>query len=257
MPPTDPSFVDETSREDEGRYLLRGRQDIRQALQWLVDSKALVSASLSPGNRTFPTAVLRVADDDTLLIDGSADDSVNRSILQAHHLTCVAQPDRIRMQFQLHGLAALDIDGQVAFRAALPERLMKLQRRELYRLKVPVSQPLKCTVTVPEADGEDRVLQLRVIDISCGGVSLALPATLGEASLPRELDDCLLHLPEADGIAIGLRVRSLSRQLQPNGTETTRAGCQFSHLPRGADAVIQRYIFRMDRQRSARERGNG
>ncbi len=50
-------------------------------------------------------------------------------------------------------------------------------------------------------------------------------------------------------------VKSLHSQLNQNGTESWRAGCQFTDLPRGADALIQRYIFRLERQRSARERG--
>ena len=41
----------------------------------------------------------------------------------------------------------------------------------------------------------------------------------------------------------------------PNGSEGFRVGMQFSDLPRGADETIQRYIFRVDRQRNARKSG--
>ena len=56
-------------------------------------------------------------------------------------------------------------------------------------------------------------------------------------------------------LQIELVVCNLLPQRQPNGIEVKRVGMRFDSLPRGGDSAIQRYIFRIDRQRKARRNG--
>ena len=64
-----------------------------------------------------------------------------------------------------------------------------------------------------------------------------------------------LPLPDGRDLDIALVVCNLLPQRQPNGIEVKRVGMRFDSLPRGADSAIQRYIFRVDRQRKARRNG--
>jgi c-di-GMP-binding flagellar brake protein YcgR len=244
--------------DEEEKYLLRGAREIGLVLQSLIDKRALVSAYISPRNHTFPTALISVSPEEgTLLIDGSANDAINRSVAQAHHLTCVSQRDRIHIQFRLTGLAPALADGPIAFRADIPDRVLKLQRREFYRLQTSVSEPVVCSIPTAQSDVRSEYEDLRVLDISGGGIAVVVPQGHPLFKPFRELEGCLLKLPDVDPIPVQLSVRNLFRQLNQNGTEIWRAGCQFTSLPRGADVLVQRYIFRLDRQRSARERGVG
>jgi flagellar brake protein len=248
--------VEPVRYDEEEKYLLRRPREIHQVLQSLLDRHALISAYPALRNHGYPTALLALDEDGRhLLIDGNMQEAINRIIEQAHHLTCVAQLDRIHIQFRLAPLSRMIIDGQTAFRAPLPEQLLRLQRREFYRLQVPVAQPLTCELPIPRGDGEVEPLPLRVLDISAGGVALAVPADQPQFRPFREYEDCVLHLPDAAPIAVRLMIRSLFRQINQNGRESWRAGCQFTALPRGAEVLIQRYIFRLERQRNARERG--
>ena len=90
---------------------------------------------------------------------------------------------------------------------------------------------------------------------AAGGTALAVQAEEPTLRPYKEFPGSLLHLPDSGPLCVRLMVKSLHRQLNQNGSESWRAGCQFTDLPRGADALIQRYIFRLERQRSARERG--
>jgi c-di-GMP-binding flagellar brake protein YcgR len=244
--------------DEEEKYLLRGVREIGLVLQSLIDKRALISAYVSPRNHTFPTALISVSPEKgTLLIDGSANDAINRSVTQAHHLTCVSQLDRIHIQFRLTGLSPTLVEGKIAFRADVPDRVLKLQRREFYRLQTSVTEPVTCSVPTAQPGAASEYTELRVLDISGGGIAVVVPHGHPLFKPYRELEDCLLRLPNVDPIPVQLSVRNLFRQLNQNGTEIWRAGCQFTSLPRGADVLIQRYIFRLDRQRSARERGIG
>ncbi|WP_296278309.1 flagellar brake protein [Pseudoxanthomonas sp.] len=254
--PSDAPLADPVRYDDEEKYLVHGEHAIRQILQSLIEKRALVSGCAMPRNHTFPTSVVEVLDDeDAVLIDGSASEAINRSLDEATHVTCVSRLDRIHVQFRLYGLQRVQKDGQVAFRAELPDSILRLQRREFYRLQVPVTQPMECGIPERQPDGETTYRKYRVLDISGGGIALAVQA--GEPTLRpyKEFPGSLLYLPDGGPLCVRLMVKSLHSQLNQNGSESWRAGCQFTELPRGGDALIQRYIFRLERQRSARERG--
>ena len=64
-------------------------------------------------------------------------------------------------------------------------------------------------------------------------------------------------MPDTTPIQVTLVVCSQIPRKQANGVEQQRVGLRFEDLPRGADAAIQRYIFRIDRERKARLNGEG
>ena len=263
--------------DDEARYLLSDRREIAAILRQLIEAHALLSARLRPGTDTFITAILGVAEDgESLVIDASRDDAINARIMgearnptagasraedaattdpdQAVVLDCVTQLDRVRIQFGLKSLQLTSSEGSAAFRAALPQQLLRLQRREFYRLQAPVTQSLTCTLPLRHTDGVVRNADLRVLDISGGGVAIAVPPADAMLEAGMELMDCQLKLPGSAPIPARLSVRNLFRITTPNGIEMLRAGCQFTHMPRGAEDTIQRYILKVERARNARQR---
>ncbi|MCW4455171.1 flagellar brake protein [Flavobacterium sp. MXW15] len=249
------SSSDPATAETDERYLVRNPRQIRQLLQALIDNRSLINAHLGGRDRSFPTAVLELdPDGDWLLLDGSPQESANAAAEQASHLLCFAQLDRVMVRFRLEKLSRASSGGHAAFRAPFPEELCHLQRRELYRLETPITDSPICTV--PVSDDGTRTTEFRVLDISGGGIALALPPEQRLFSLQKRYPGCLLKLPDAAPIQVALVVCNMFRQTLPNGTEQQRVGLRFDELPRGADAAIQRYIFRIERQRSARKNGD-
>ena len=252
MPEAHESNAAPMDLEDAARYTLHDPREIARVLQSLADAGALISAHIMPGGLPCPTALLDVDADGNVLIDGNHQESINQRIAAAHHLTCVSQLDRVRIQFRLQALARVDNDGRAAFSAPAPESLLKLQRRELYRLQL-VPGPV-VTVQVPPGDGEDKPLRLRVLDLSGGGLALAVREDDEARFRPRaRLADCLLCLPDAEPMAVQLEVAHLCRR-EPLVGAPLRAGCRFVALPPQVEKQVLQYIFRVERQRNARER---
>jgi len=244
--------------EQQDQYLLHDPREIRRVLQVLVERRSQVSVHLASRNRMFPSALIKLADGaDELDIDGSRDAQTNEALLQANHVTCVTMLDRVPIQFRLAGLERLDVDGLVTFRTVLPASLLYLQRREYHRLRVPVSEPVRCTLPDPAPALPARAFQkeLPVLDISVGGCLLALPRDCPDFTVASTFD-CILHLPGASPIALQLRVRSRLEPPSHDKTHGPRAGCEFTQLAASAESQIQRYVFRIDRLRKARERGD-
>lgn len=235
------------------KFLLRGRRQVRQLLQELIDHRALVSLYLLPGAESFLTAPVTLSDDEEwLYLDASIDAATNQRSTQAGSLLCVTQLERIRIQFSLSGVSLTSLGGRTALKAAVPADILRLQRREFYRLPVPLSHPIACSLARIGAPGR---VDVRVLDIGAGGIAIQLPPGEISLELSQELPNCLLKLPEVEPITLSLEVRNIQRQASRSGIESLRVGCRFAALPRGADTAIQRYIFRVDRERSARERG--
>lgn len=248
--------IDLVDSDDIEKYLLRGKREIRQILQGLIDSRALITAQFSPGRQSFLTAlVLLPEDSDSLILDASADERINQLAGSADSLVCMAQLDKIRIQFSLETPALVSHEGRAAFRAQQPAELLRLQRREFYRLQTPVTHTVSCQIPVLQADGRQVTLEARVIDISGGGVAVIVPPDDMPFSADTEFADCRLNLPDLGVINVRLKVRNLFRLTNRNGIEMMRAGCEFMDLPRNADSAIQRYILKVERDRSARERG--
>jgi c-di-GMP-binding flagellar brake protein YcgR len=235
------------------RFLVRNPRQLRQLLRSLIDQRSLINAHIDGRDRSFPTALLDLdEDDDVLLLDGSPQEAANRAAEQADHLLCFAQLERVMVRFRLHGLQRIDNEGHVAFRAALPEELVHLQRRELYRLETPITDSPQLLLPAGEARAE--ALSMRVVDISGGGLAVTVPSDSALFSLQKRYP-AQLSMPDGPDLQIELVVCNLLPQRLPNGTEVKRVGMRFETLPRGADSAIQRYIFRVDRQRKARKNG--
>ncbi len=244
-----PSF-DGNLYADE-KYMVRNPRQIRMLLQAMIDQRAAVSVHPDGREQSFPSAVLEL-EEDTLLLDGSPLPAINRSTADATHLLCFAQVDKVMVRFRLDHPQMLVEDGRTAFRVSLPEEVYHLQRRELYRLETPVGDSPWCVFPNPE--GGDP-LRWRVVDISAGGIAVLLPPELTLLRLQQRYGGCELHLPDTAPIPVTLVVCSQLVRKQANGLEQQRAGLRFEDLPRGADAAIQRYIFRIDRERKARRNG--
>lgn len=241
---------------DEARYVLRDARDILAILRKLVSARALVNARLAPGGESMLSTLVEVAEDgSSVLLDGSADALQNQRMERAEALDCATQLDKVRVQFLLRGQRFVLEDGKPGFRAPPPDALLRLQRREFYRLQTPVVEPLSCTLSLPQPDGSRREARLRILDISGGGVAIAVPPVGIPFEPGTEFEHCQLHLPDTAPITARLVVRNLFRITRRDGAEVLRAGCEFVEMARGADDAIQRYILKVERERSARERG--
>lgn len=246
-----PSTVAGNLYADE-RYMVRSPHQIRHLLQQMIDQRSMVNAHPDGRDQSFPSAVLEV-DEDGLLLDASPLPAINRSAEVAASLLCFGQVDKVTVRFQLHGHRRIEQDGRVAFRVPLPEEVYHLQRREFYRLETPVGDSPYCLIPDPDGGEPSR---WRVIDISAGGMALMLPSPQDLLALQGRYRGCGLLIPDAPPVTTTLVVCNLRPQKQANGMETIRAGLRFDDLPRGADTLIQRYIFRIDRLRKARSNGD-
>ncbi len=242
--------------DDYSRYLLRGRTDILFNLRGLIQKRAMLSAFIDASADSFLTAVVALsADENQLVLDAASDETINRRVEAAEQLICVTQLDRIKIQFAARGIQRIQHEGHDAFRVRVPDVMLRLQRREYFRLTAPSAHSLTCLIPMT-IGGEQREISVEasVLDISGGGLSITIPSEGMLVEPDMEFGNCRLMLPETGAIVTSLRVRNLFRITNRDGSITLRAGCEFTHLSSAMASTIQRYILKVERERNARER---
>ena len=235
-------------------YLLHSPREILAVLRQVVAQGDLVTIYFNSGKDFLLTTLLAVNDRELLLDRGSSEE-MNRRALETGKIFCITRHDKVKLQFILTGVRETQHEGRSVFSAALPETLLRLQRREYFRLRTPITRPLPCDIPVVMSDGSVQIYPHDVIDISIGGLSLQIDQV---PFVPdQEWPDCTLDLPQIGVINTTLRIVNIYETILRNGQPSLRAGCQFVDLPITAQNLIQRYIVRMERERKARESGLG
>lgn len=235
--------------------------EIRPTLRRLHERRILVNVHLERGGQSFVSALLDVTDD-ALILDASPDEWLNKRAASSARLTCSAQLDGVRIQFDLDGATLVTHEGLNALELPLPESMLRLQRRESFRLSVPQHSPIQCVVNVPAPRTETAPgspvqpsveTRPRVVDISTEGIALLFPTGDVALAMGTVLPDASITLPEGDNARLTLRVQNLQHTTLPNGAQSTRIGCSMVGVTPRFAAQIQRYIFKIERERKLLE----
>lgn len=238
------------------QYLLHSKSEIAAVLKGLVDHVAQITMTFNEGRDMVLTSLVSYDDDDVVL-DYGASSEMNRRALEAEKLFCVSQIDKVKIQFLLRGLFKTEADGRPAFSARRPDNVLRLQRREYFRLSTPIARPIKCLIPVVLPTGAKQMADAVIVDISGGGMGLLNPPAMVPFETGMEFPGCRFDLPEVGTVTATLVVRSVYETTTRSGGKNRRAGCEFKNLPGPMMTLIQRYIIKMERERKARESGMG
>lgn len=251
-PDTDSASHERVDASAFADYELQDAREIERILRLLIERSNLVRAYVDD-RTSFLTVLLGLtADHRSLVLDLGPDAEMNEQALSGTGLVCVTRLDRVKIQFALHPVTRVSFRDHPALMAPLPERMLRLQRREFFRVPAPQMEPLICTILDRQADGRIHSITVRVLDLSGGGVAVVVPPDEIRFRPGDEFERCTLALPDGEPIPVRLCVRNLFLVEKENGQRLKRAGCQFVGLSSAAAARIQRYLFKLERDYRAR-----
>ncbi|PIV89358.1 MAG: hypothetical protein COW48_00865 [Hydrogenophilales bacterium CG17_big_fil_post_rev_8_21_14_2_50_63_12] len=234
--------------EDADRYLVRHTDEIERVLRDVMQDKAIVAAYGENGKDFLLTAIVAVEPKENAIYLGyGPDERLNTQLLEAGNATFATTHNQVRVQFSCNHIERVVQGHAPAFRVAMPRELLRLQRREYYRLVTSVVNPVKCLINT-----ERGMLETLVVDISIGGVGILAYQENGELIAGETYHGCRISLPGSGEFALSLAVCTTFEITLKNGRHTHRAGCQFIDLPASVETEIQRYIIRVDRERRTR-----
>ncbi len=240
--------IEFASSEERERYLVRHPREVRRILEALLQDRAIVTAHAEDGRSRMLTAVVGLDPEDGFLyLDCGADEEMNARLTASREVILTTTHDGVPLQITCRDLTRVRLGDAQALRATLPRELLRLQRREYYRLATSLVNPVTCRIPTPRGD-----LDTTVVDLSVGGIGILayrqdLPLEVG-----RDYAGCDLRLPALGRFAVRLEVRSTFEVVLRNGRRSRRAGCRFLELPPALETAVQRYINEAQRERRRR-----
>ncbi len=246
---------DDSRLENWHDYEVDSRREIIALLRAIGEKTQLIRMLVHGEADVCVTSILDVdPDNNAVYLDCSIDADQNRRILAAKRLAFETSLDKIRILFSADQAVATTHQGGPALLIELPPTLIRLQRREYYRMPTPVTNPVRAVFPIALEDGGGSVI-VPLADISVGGIAvldnrLVLGNTIGQTYL-----NCRLELPDIGSVATGLRIRNSMEMTLLNNKTNRRLGCEFLDISRGNLALVQRYITKLERERNARIAG--
>ena len=245
--------IELASAEDDSKYLIHSRTEIAHVLRAIMEKNELVTAYFNHGHDFILTSIVEVdAGLGAVILDCGANDELNKKIVGAEKVIFVTTQDRVKVQFAVDRIEAVRYNNRSAFRVKLPATLLRLQKREFYRLTTPIINPIKCVIPKTEHGR----IEANVADISIGGVGILGYKPEIELETGKQYDGCRIDLSDIGAVVVSLAIRSTFEVTLKNGTKTKRSGCEFINIPGSMQAMIQRYIIKLDRERRARLAGD-
>ena len=236
----------------DARFAIRAPAEIAYVLKQTLQTRQLVTAYLDGSQDFALTSVLAVLPEtNEVMLDPGPDQAANKRLMAAKKIVLVTSHDQVKVKFAASSVQEVKYQGYPAFKIPLPRWVVRIQRREHYRIATPITKPLICTIPLPKR-GEGVQAETIVLDISGGGVALmdnhdALGFEVGET-----FEQCRIVLPEAGTLVISLEVRNAFDTPLKNGLSFRRCGCRFTDLKPSSENLVQRYIMHLERQRNSR-----
>lgn len=238
-----------SSNENLEEFTVTFRREIIFYLHQLINDGTQISIMFNEGNDTILTVLLDVDEEKNVLIfDWGGSESTNSRFLKSERNIFVARPQGIRNQFVTGAPWETTYQKRRAFAVKLPDKYVRLQRREFFRLTLPMTQRPPCTLK--SEDG--REMSLEVVDIGLGGVALETPRLTVPCEIGQTFPLAHIDLKNSGVVDVGVVIRYVG-DLTRGRKQVMRLGCMFKNLSPAQSTQLQRYITQVQREERARQ----
>ncbi|MDO8989230.1 MAG: flagellar brake protein [Sideroxyarcus sp.] len=247
-----PLKIELFSKDEENEYLITNPKEIVSILQTIAQRKSRVALYYNEGISMVLTMIL-AADENGVWIDAASNPQDNRLIERSKRIIFVTTHNQAKVQFVAADVVLGTYEDAPAFSLGLPLKLVRLQRRDYYRLVTAETGALNCIIR-PVASQTNIQHEVTVMDISIGGVALVCEQTGVELHPGMVYEHCQIELPELGTVEATIEVKNTFEITDRNGKVKRRAGCVFVKPDGKTTMLLQRYVAQMQQQLAGMKR---
>jgi c-di-GMP-binding flagellar brake protein YcgR len=242
--------------QDFSPYQVNSRRQIVSLLRSVGERNQLVRMHANNGADSAVTSILDVDDAEGMVIIDCAPTAItNQRILDSDRISFETLLDNIRILFTGSRAESCEYEDRPALRIPIPETLIRLQRREYYRVPTPVINPVRCSIPVPDESGKIvTTVALSLYNVSAGGLAAVDEKKLIDSGLGAVFENCRVDLPGGQ-VVLTLSLVNSQEVTLASGKSIRRLGFMFVDAPNAIVAAIQRYITKLEREQNARATG--
>lgn len=175
---------------------------------------------------------------------GTDPEGISQALVASGEITAVGYLGAIKLEFELDDAVLVSGAQGAVLRSALPQRLFRFQRRQSFRVQ-PAGRVFP-RVLVPDADLPGRAL--RVLDISIGGLALALPPDTPPLPEGQVTAGLVLELDRMTSLRVDLLPHHAS-PIPGDENGMLQLGCSFADLDAAAGRALQVYVDQTQKRR--------
>ncbi|VAW95560.1 hypothetical protein MNBD_GAMMA23-1128 [hydrothermal vent metagenome] len=239
----DASNIDLDGITDVEKYFLHSKGEIVQKLRLLGKGKSAINGYFNHGNDFFLTSVIDVLRDKNILVlDITPDAELNKKIIDADNIIFKAKHLGISAQFKAASIQTAKFKGQQLFACAIPDDLLWVQRREHFRVHIPLSNNAVFQIKTAQGD----ISEYPIIDVSGGGIAIADKSFALKVEADDEFNNVSLLFNDELSCTTDLIVQNTLPLYFDKPSAGQRIGCRFNALLTDFSADLQRYINLLD-----------
>jgi c-di-GMP-binding flagellar brake protein YcgR len=232
---------------DISSFSIQNPKQIISHLFLLVKNKCLLGARFGENDESYITTLLSINEkNNTMVLDYGPKEDLNQRILRAGKVTFDTDYSGFKVSFSGVDLKRITYKGDLAFSMPIPKLIFWMQRREYYRVKLPLSKSSYCQLIL-----EDRKpVNLKLYDISLSGFAM-----LNDS---KETSDLLIpgkSFEQGKLILLGAGEGMISFEIchkyiiNPDKLQNIqKIGCKFNRLNRPVEDAIQRFMHQIQRE---------
>lgn len=241
-----PLKIELFSDGEDSKFSIRSKREILFILNSIAQEGTRAALYYDEGNDFILTTALNV-DEQGIWLDVGSIAASNQRILRSNKIIFISSHRQVKVQFVANSIENALLENRAVFYLSLPDSLLRIQRREYFRLTTPAINPLKCVIPVPLMESGTPIAkrEVTIMDISGGGIALVCEAHDTELQPGKVYEDCRISLPVVGTITATVKVKSSFEITLRNGKISKRAGCEFTYLSGEAAALLQRYVTRL------------
>lgn len=243
--------MNEASKE---QFVRRNKLGILAVLRDLKKNSTLVMVTYGRGQ--FISKILDVLPDtNQLLFDLGSGDYDNQRAKEAQTLSFVAEPAGAKVEFTSGKIHEITWQNLPTFSCEIPPELYFIQRREYFRVNIPLQAAYNCSGKFPDTTG----FHFKLKDISLGGLGLhvdnVMPLSIASGTV---IKDTVVELAEFGSFRLDLEfISAMDRKTVSNKGETVttqRLSFKFPCLSPAQERDLQRAIFELEKQQNQKAR---
>ncbi len=238
-----------SEQEDIAPYRITAHMEIAFVLRNLAQNNVNLGIYFNAGRDMMLSRVLHVdSKAKQFIIDVGGHAPSNTALTQADRILFVTALDGVKIQFSVGGATLGKFEGKPAFIINFPADLIKLQRREFFRLLTPITNPLTCDLTLPNG----QKAQLELHDISLGGAGIWLKDEQHtQMQTGVVISNAFFDFATAGSAKLNIEIRSVHPITMAHGKIRWLAGVRFNDLPRNIETNLQKLLAHLERERKA------
>jgi flagellar brake protein len=243
-------MVYDTHTPEEEQFLIHNLKEIIHILTDLLKHKTMIKVLFNRGSDECLTTIIDVNEENNeVFLDIGLDESFNSRLNLSQHVMFV-RDDGVKIKWFSEQVSVVSMTDGKAIKISLPAKLVRMQRRDFFRVQTPILNPVPCQIPISNTVSSDagNILELILVDVSLGGIGVIAndplhPAVVEGASF----DGCKIIFPDMGMAHLTLQVKNVIPIPMKSGTTKYRIGMQYIEPSQGSESLIHKYTFNLER----------